>query len=372
MPKRRGVALIEFLLRDDRLHTLVVRPDSEDGAIQDSSPIVLTCAVTRRDVEAVVSRLRDRLRSIAERPTSTMVENSDLTYLDALGSEIFDARLLNLIDPYDRLYIVPHDQLHYVPLHACRIDGSYLLDRFVVAFIPSASVLPFLERPHSSTNTSSVLAVGVDFTRRHHLFREEALQVFQLPYWPNRSASTLLLDEQATKQNVLAQHKGPKAIHISAHGYFSERAPLASGMLLHHEPYLDSPQPVVEFENTDLILDAQALFERATLDCDLAVLSGCVTGLSKHRPGDELVGMTRGLLYAGARSTILSLYASFKNITAHPTLPAARFARFYELWLGEQLPRPVALRRWLQEIRQQAGFEHPFYWFPFVYCGSLR
>ena len=38
----------------------------------------------------------------------------------------------------------------------------------------------------------------------------------------------------------------------------------------------------------------------------LVVLSGCETGVSEHRPGDELVGLVRALFLAGAGSLLVS------------------------------------------------------------------
>ena len=44
------------------------------------------------------------------------------------------------------------------------------------------------------------------------------------------------------------------------------------------------------------------------LPAELVVLSGCATGRNAVTPGDELMGMVRGLLQAGAQSLMLSLW----------------------------------------------------------------
>ena len=44
------------------------------------------------------------------------------------------------------------------------------------------------------------------------------------------------------------------------------------------------------------------------LPAELVVLSGCATGLNVVTPGDELIGLVRGLLQAGAQSLVLSLW----------------------------------------------------------------
>lgn len=40
----------------------------------------------------------------------------------------------------------------------------------------------------------------------------------------------------------------------------------------------------------------------------MVTLSACDTGISENKPGDELIGLSRSLLYAGANSLILSLW----------------------------------------------------------------
>jgi CHAT domain-containing protein len=48
---------------------------------------------------------------------------------------------------------------------------------------------------------------------------------------------------------------------------------------------------------------------RARLDSDLVTLSACRSGMSEQRPGDELLGLARAVLYGGAAATVLSLWS---------------------------------------------------------------
>ncbi len=49
---------------------------------------------------------------------------------------------------------------------------------------------------------------------------------------------------------------------------------------------------------------------------DLVTLSGCGTGLSAVVGGDEQVGLVRGLLYAGARALLVTLWDVHDRSTA--------------------------------------------------------
>ncbi len=92
---------------------------------------------------------------------------------------------------------------------------------------------------------------------------------------------------------------------------------------------------------------------------ELVVLSGCE--MATDSDGDELVGLTRGLLYAGARSVLVDLWQ-----TDHESR-----LLFMRSFLGSVVsgsPRSAALRQAMQEVREQ--YPYPFYWAPYVLVGK--
>jgi CHAT domain-containing protein len=44
------------------------------------------------------------------------------------------------------------------------------------------------------------------------------------------------------------------------------------------------------------------------MHAELVTLSSCDTGINEHKPGDELIGLTRAFVYAGTPSVIVSLW----------------------------------------------------------------
>ena len=97
------------------------------------------------------------------------------------------------------------------------------------------------------------------------------------------------------------------------------------------------------------------------LPVQLLTLSGCSTGLNAVAAGDELIGLVRGLLYAGAQSLLLTLWDVDDGSTAK------LMELFYRLMT--QHDKAEALRAAMLEIRKE--YPHPYYWAPFVLVGKV-
>jgi CHAT domain-containing protein len=97
------------------------------------------------------------------------------------------------------------------------------------------------------------------------------------------------------------------------------------------------------------------------ISAELVTLSGCGTGLNALIGGDELLGLVRGWLYAGAQSVLVSLW------DVHDRSTAQLMADFYE-GLRTTDNRAVALRGAMLAARDRDP--HPYYWAPFVLIGA--
>lgn len=80
-------------------------------------------------------------------------------------------------------------------------------------------------------------------------------------------------------------------MHLATHGIVDPVSPLASAVML---------------ANGDRLTVAELLSLR--LDADLVVLSSCETGTGRIAGGDELLGLARGLIAAGARAAVVTLW----------------------------------------------------------------
>ncbi len=94
---------------------------------------------------------------------------------------------------------------------------------------------------------------------------------------------------------------------------------------------------------------------------DLVVLSACQTQLGVLSRGDDVVGLTRAFIYAGAPSVISSLWSVDDQATG------LLMTSFYK-HLRSGMSKAAALRAAQADTR--AAYPHPYYWAAFVLTGD--
>jgi CHAT domain-containing protein len=237
----------------------------------------------------------------------------------------------------DHVIFVPHGVLHYVPMHALFDGTDYLIDRFTVSYAPSSSILPLCREP-STNPCKGALVLGVSDGNAPWILREAQEVAAALP------KSRLLLGAEATGQALRELGPSSSPIHIATHGVFRSDNPMFSSIRL-----------------GDAYLSVYDLY-RMRLPVDLLTMSGCATGLSVVAAGDEILGLSRGLLYAGAKSLLLTLW------DVHDQSTAEVMRSFYDHFRDAAENRALALKAAMLAARRR--YPHPFHWAPFILMGK--
>lgn len=234
------------------------------------------------------------------------------------------------------LIVVPHGALHYLPFHALHSGSSALLDDYTISYAPSASVFRLCQaQPASPHESSLVLALADELAP--HIATEAKCVAQSLPDAVLRSGA------EATAGTLRELGTRSRFLHIATHAYFRRDNPLLSSIRL---------------SDGDLSLaDIYGL----RLDAELVTLSGCGTGLSAVVGGDELVGLMRGFLYAGARSLLLTMWQV-------DDLSTAEFMTAFYGYLRAGRSKAVAFQAATKDVRKR--FPHPYYWAPFMLVGA--
>jgi CHAT domain-containing protein len=234
-----------------------------------------------------------------------------------------------------KLIIVPFDLLHNVPFQALYDGQQYLLDRHELAVMPSARLLALCTNRPARPLQKAVLFGAPDALAPQISLEVEAIRTL----FPHAHC---FLGEAADRRALAAHIADSDLVHIASHAIFRQDNPMFSAFQL-AGTWLN-------------FFDICALQMNATL----VTLSGCSTGANRIYAGDELLGLVRGFLSAGASSLVVSLWAV--NDPATATLMQS----FYERLQHGDSPR-AALRQAALHTRQQ--FAHPYYWAPFVLIG---
>jgi len=270
---------------------------------------------------------------------------------EPLSSEEVFSQLVAPLQPHvhgKRLIVVPHGVLHYVPFGALRDPKShrFLVEDYTITYIPSASVLRFLQDKESPV-TGKALVIGDPDSASGNLegAHREALAVAKL------LGTTAKLGPNATEGLLHHLNGQVDLVHIAAHGYFNAANPLFSRIALAPDGDRDGNLEVHEI-----------LSDIDLAGVNLVVLSACRTALGKGNGGDDVVGLTRAFLYAGAPGVISTLW------NVDDAAAAALMGKFYERLLGGD-SAAEALRQ-AQIAMLHGAYPDPAIWAPFTLTGD--
>ncbi len=311
-----------FVLTRGRLHALALQP----GA---------------RELRNRIELLRGLLGRHDGTGWQPVAERLDLELLTPL-------RQRGWLDGITRLYVVPHAELNYLPFallrHAGPTGPRYLVDDVATVWLPAASAL--LPGRDSRPRGRGLLALAPGRARLPFA-REEVEAVARL--FP--ASPEVLAGDTATEARFKHDAGGFSVIHLATHGVFNRTNPLFSGLELEAGGNEDGQLQV--FEILGLRLGAELV---ALSACDTAMVGGELTDFPA---GEELVGLARAFLSAGAHHVLATLWAINDRSTA------ALMTEFYGAARHDALPEALAD---VQRRRAHAAGPDadPWSWAPFV------
>lgn len=235
----------------------------------------------------------------------------------------------------ESLVIVPAGLLYYIPFHALYDGEQYLVERFETTYAPSAGVWDSLQEREARTIESSLLVGFAD--ERIPLVEKEVEAIRRIVAKPKT-----LTGDNATFAAFTKNAGKADLIHLACHGQFRSDNPMFSSLHL-----------------ADGWVTVRDICEQR-ISAELVVLSACETGLSKVFAGDEILGLARAFLSAGAASLIVSLWTVNDDASSRLMLDL-----YNAIQRGNS---PGASLRQAQLNAIKLG-EHPYLWAPFVRIG---
>jgi CHAT domain-containing protein len=328
---------VEYLITEQDLIVFVLTRNELHG---------MNVPVTPADLQAKVELLRDLL--LRRQETDWIGPATSLYRI-----LVKPVREAGWLDGVERLRIVPHGILHYLPFATLvRPNGDgvrFLVEDYVLSYLPSAATLI---RSHGtpSNGDDGLLTFAPQPARLPYTAEEtEAISLA----FPERHL--LLSGRRATESAFRKRAERFRFIHFATHGYFNKLNPLLSGLELEADEHHDGQLQVRE------ILSMR-------LAADLVTLSACQTALGSGYfvevpPGDDFVGLTRAFLFAGSRAVLASLWEINDRSTA--TL----MGDFYR-HLGASSAADALAKAQRAMLGTDADYRHPYYWSAFILTGN--
>ena len=241
--------------------------------------------------------------------------------------------LADLIGTRD-LIVAPVGALYYVPFQALYDGKNYCLESREVAYSPSATVWFTLPNRKPLENT---LLIGFADEKIPLVDRE--IEHLRKIYPQAKSFS----GDEATFAAFVANADKFDILHLACHGQFRPENPLFSSLHL--------------ADGWITVRDICA----QKLNAGLVTLSACETGLNKIFAGDEILGLARGFLSAGAGSLVMSLWTVSDEATVQ------LMSDFYK-----NLQREATVSTSLAKAQRKfiESKSHPYFWAPFISIGK--
>ncbi|KAJ7872248.1 CHAT domain-containing protein [Mycena leptocephala] len=258
-----------------------------------------------------------------------------------------------------RIWWCPTGPLAFLPIHAAGLYGKdqafgYKLSDFLISsYTPSLTALIQGFFPQSESKEDlQLLAVTQPSAEGQSYIPGTQNEIKCIKQYAKGKVPVLWLDEDmATIGNVQKGMKESRWVHFACHGVQST-SPTESALIL-----AGSSQ-----------LTLSNIIERSLPNADLAFLSACQATIGSKRLQDELVHLTAGMLLAGYRGVIGTMWSTMDNDA--PQVAGDVYAHLLEASPPDLTRAAEALHLAIRKLREQPGGKKSFlHWVPFVHFG---
>lgn len=335
-------ALLEYWVSPTRLIVFVVAHNEIRS---------LATAVRREDLTRRIRLARD-LVGAGDRPAGDETEVMSGLYELLIGA----VERAGLLRGVDRLVLVPHAALAYLPFAALRsgATNSYLIESYSLVNLPSAASFVTLR-------TNAVLAINSTTPSRSSVFTPFSRT---LPGSVREARSFLgafpgaetAEGAQATERRLRDALSRNGIVHVAGHGIMNPRNPMFSRIEM--APGSGSPTDDGRLEVHELLA--------MRIRTPLIFLSGCETGLgpawsTEFARGEDYATLAQGFLYAGARNVVSTLW-QIEDESA-----ATLADRFYSNLAVMAAPEALAAAQ--RELLHGARYRAPYHWAGYTLTG---
>ncbi|WP_413200152.1 CHAT domain-containing protein [Nostoc piscinale] len=332
--------LLYPLVLDDRLELVIVSADAP--------PIHRTVPVKAAELNQTINEFREAIL-VPYKNSKTPANKLYNWLIKPIENDLKQAEAKTII-------YAPDGKLRYVPLAALYDGQNWLVQKFVINNITSASLTKLVNQPPTPSNALAAAFTKGEYTvavgQRQEMFsglefaKAEVENVAKI-----LPGSKVILDKDFNPNATIPQMNDYKIVHLATHGKLVNGSPEDSFIV-----FGDGEHATLrDIENWSLS------------NVDLVVLSACQTGLGeKSANGQEILGLGYQIQLAGAKATMASLWAVSDGGTQ------ALMNEFYAALKAGKVTKSEALQK--AQIALLTGknseFNHPYYWSAFILIGN--
>ncbi|MCJ1314376.1 hypothetical protein MMC25_008058 [Agyrium rufum] len=245
-----------------------------------------------------------RFKDVEAWHKSTM--GSSMPFTDITEAEKALDKIESLLSPIaqlthsgETLVICPSKILHSIPLHALKLEGKTLIERNPIAYCQSFSILRHClnmgQIRQSITPKSSLFYPLAEKYRGTESVRRSAEHVKTLS---KTLDAELLFGSELPKDKTMDNLSGCNLVYWHGHFHTNQQSAMLSALCLTDARSKDPNKQITAAELLTVRLQKPAL----------AILIACKSGGAEIFANDDLLGFVPALLYAGASSTISTLW----------------------------------------------------------------
>ena len=318
--------------------------------------------ITKKKYKIKNLTLPDNFDKFTKGFNNSLVFSESITYQQSAAA-LSKVLILRLPKSITNLLIIPSGRLGTLPFEALFYKKNKSQDfqamplvvkRFAVSYEFSAGLISQKSKLKSPVASPTIfLCAPIQFPVKDNLSElpgteSEVNTIANLFSGNSTSLKFMDANEEYVKSGTLSKFN---YLHFATHGIVDEADPELSRVFLQTS------------QNEDGNLFAGEIYN-LNLNAELAVLSACQTGLGKFSKGEGVIGLSRALVYAGAKNIIVSFWSVADESTAQ------LMTDFYSNLIASKNKN---FRETLQQAKvtmiSKGKYALPYYWAPFILIG---
>lgn len=336
-------SVIEYFLNENTLYTFLITKTTAQIFSQNIGTSL------KENIENFKSQIINK--SIDKTYQKLSFDIYKMLFNKALIAELGKRKIENLKIIGDGVInFIPLESLLIKPIKSLKEPNIYLLERFAIGYLPSATM-----------NWKNVQTKEKTWWQKAYIgFAPTYKKGFDLP--ENQANVKALaaefsgeayLSDKATIANFnQISSKKSNILHLSMHGGASAA---------------DAMESYLAFEKDSLFV--HDIYTKS-IPTDLAILDACETGMGILNNGEGVLNLARAFLHAGSQAVAMSLW----KLTSSPE--TSEIIHDFAGLVEDGKPKDEALRQaklnFLQKHRKDLLLSHPFYWSPLILVGNAE